>query len=525
MATKDHPESVIAGLSRAGRARRSSRALRLAPAYLALFGAAVLVPERLAAQHLRAFADLFAAPATIARRREATDKLAANLSATLNRTKNSGTWGVLVVSLTSGDTLFGRNPDRQLLPASTMKLFTSALALDRFGPNGRFETQVLRTGAVRADGTLDGDLILRGAGDPTLGGLPVNDATVMPMAVLARAVADAGIKHVRGGLVGDASGFEDGKVPEGWRKRYLQASYAARVSALSFNENQIGVLVRPDGKRAAVSFRPAISGVDVTNDVKLVPGSRSARIRVSQDSVAGRIKISGWIGTKSAERDYRLVVENPELFAAGALKAALQAEGVKVDGPVRIGQARDSATPVASLPSPTLDRIIGQMNGESNNHFAELLFRNASRIAGSRGSAEGANSLLGQFLTDKAHVATDAVFAADGSGLSPLDRVTPRSMVQLLGYARQASWGPVLEGSLPVAGQTETLRRRMRSTAAMGNLHAKTGTTNDVTSLGGYVTASNGEDLVFSVIYNGADRWRARDAIDRIGVTLATFTR
>ena len=179
----------------------------------------------------------------------------------------------------------------------------------------------------------------------------------------------------------------------------------------------------------------------------------------------------------------------------------------------------------ASLNSPTLDHIIEQMNGESNNHFAELLFRNASRSAGRHGSAEGANSLLRRFLSEKVHVALDAVFAADGSGLSTLDRVTPRSMVQLLGYARQASWGPVLEGSLPVAGQTETLRRRMRSTLAMGNLHAKTGTTNDVASLGGYVTASNGEDLVFSVIYNGSDRWRARDAIDRIGVTLATFSR
>lgn len=148
----------------------------------------------------------------MARRREATDKLAASLNATLQRTKNSGTWGVIVVSLTSGDTLFGHNADRQLLPASTMKLYTAALALDRFGANGRFETEVLRTGTLRPDGTLDGDLVLRGAGDPTLGGLPVNDAITSPMSVLARAVADAGIKRVSGALIGDASGFDDGKV-------------------------------------------------------------------------------------------------------------------------------------------------------------------------------------------------------------------------------------------------------------------------------------------------------------------------
>jgi D-alanyl-D-alanine carboxypeptidase/D-alanyl-D-alanine-endopeptidase (penicillin-binding protein 4) len=483
------------------------------------------LPHAARAQQRAAFLDLIAAPATMVRRREATDKLASSLRAALQRTSKSGTWGVIVVSLTTGDTLFGHNPDRQLLPASTMKLFTSALALDRFGPGGRFETQVLRTGTLLPDGTLDGDLILRGAGDPTLGGLPANDPTASPMAVLARAVADAGIRQVNGALVGDASGFDDGKVPDGWRRRYLHSAYAARVSALSFNENQIFVLVRPAGKRAAVSFRPAVTGVDVANDVKIVSGSRGARIRVTQDSVAGSVRISGWIGSKSAERNFKLSVENPELFAAGALWAALAAEGVKVNGPIRIGQARDSTLPVASLASPTLDRIIGQMNGESNNHFAELLFRNVARNAGASGSAGGANSLLGRFLSEKVHVATDAVFAADGSGLSTLDRVTPRSMVQLLSYARETSWGSVLEQSLPVAGETETLRRRMRRTAAMGNLHAKTGTTNDVASLGGYVTASNGESLVFSAIYNGADRWRARDAIDRIGVALASFSR
>jgi D-alanyl-D-alanine carboxypeptidase/D-alanyl-D-alanine-endopeptidase (penicillin-binding protein 4) len=507
MAAKDHPQSLT-------RAARAALLIALAAPF----------PGTAGAQRVP-FADLASAPAAMARRRAAMDQLATRLSSAIGGTGRSGTWGVLVVSLTNGDTLFGFNPDRQLLPASTMKLFTSALALDQFGPAGRFETQVLRSGTLRPDGTLDGDLVLRGAGDPTLGGRFTDDAGAMPMATLARSVAAAGVRRVSGALVGDASGFDDAKVPDGWRRRYLHASYAARVSALSFNENQVIVLVRPSGRRAEVSFRPAVSGVEVSNDVKVLTGSRGASIRVRQDSVAGRIKVSGWIGAKSPERDYKLVVENPELFAVGALRAALAAEGVTVDGPIRIATPRDPLTPVATLPSPTLDRIIEQMNGESNNHYAELLFRNVARAAGAPGSAETANSLLGRFLRDKVRAAPDAVFAADGSGLSTLDRVTPRAMVQLLSYAREASWGQVLEQSLPVAGQTETLRRRMRRSSATGNLHAKTGTTNDVASLGGYVTASNGEDLVFSVIYNGGNRWRARDTIDQIGVMLASFSR
>ncbi len=117
------------------------------------------------------------------------------------------------------------------------------------------------------------------------------------------------------------------------------------------------------------------------------------------------------------------------------------------------------------------------------------------------------------------------IYSADGSGLSTADRVTPRSMVQLLGYAVKAPWHSVLEQSLPVAGRTETLRRRMKYTPAMGNLRAKTGTTNDVVSLGGYVTARDGNVLAFSFIYNGKDRWRAKEAMDAMGATLASYQR
>jgi D-alanyl-D-alanine carboxypeptidase/D-alanyl-D-alanine-endopeptidase (penicillin-binding protein 4) len=117
------------------------------------------------------------------------------------------------------------------------------------------------------------------------------------------------------------------------------------------------------------------------------------------------------------------------------------------------------------------------------------------------------------------------VFVADGSGLSTLDRVTARSMVQLLAYAHHASWSRQFHESLPVAGREETLRLRMRQTPAQGNLHAKTGTTNEVVALSGYVSGRSGEVFAFSFLYNGKDRWNARATIDAMGVTLADFTR
>jgi D-alanyl-D-alanine carboxypeptidase/D-alanyl-D-alanine-endopeptidase (penicillin-binding protein 4) len=457
--------------------------------------------------------------------RSGTATLSASLRASMRRLGTSGNWGVFVLSLSRGDTLFAHRPDEPFLPASTLKLFTAALALDRFGPDGRFETAVLSTGPVNSAGVLAGDLVLRGAGDPSLGGSASEPGAEPPMRTLARQVARLGVRRITGAVVGDPSAFEDRRVPDGWRSRYLQRSYAARVSALSFNENAIAVIVRPNGVRASVEFDPPVSGIPLENVVKVLKGSRGGRVGVTQDSSLGAVRVSGWIGALSRPRRYTRVVENPELFAAGALRAALQAEGVEVDGNVRVGYAPDSAPVLASVPSPALERLVDQMNGESNNHYAELLLRNAARSTGAPGSAENANTLLRRFLYEKANVPPTAVFAADGSGLSTLDRITPRAMVHLLEYARRAPWGPVFERSLPVAGRTETLRHRMRRTAATGNLHAKTGTTSEVASLGGYVTARNGEEIAFAFIYNGSNQRRARSAIDQMGVALAKFTR
>jgi D-alanyl-D-alanine carboxypeptidase/D-alanyl-D-alanine-endopeptidase (penicillin-binding protein 4) len=135
------------------------------------------------------------------------------------------------------------------------------------------------------------------------------------------------------------------------------------------------------------------------------------------------------------------------------------------------------------------------------------------------------NALLRDFMQLRVGAVPQDVFAADGSGLSTLDRVTARSMVKLLSYSHKAPWSRQFHESLPIAGREETLRLRMRGTPAQGNLHAKTGTTNEVVALSGYVTARTGEILAFSFLYNGKDRWNARATIDAMGVTLADFAR
>ena len=453
--------------------------------------------------------------------------LAGDLASQLTHKVRGGHWGAIVISLTRGDTLFEENADQPLQPASTMKLFTSALAFDRLGPDFQFSTDVLRDGPVDATGTLRGNLILRGDGDPALSNRFLRGDPDEPMVVLARQIAASGITHVHGDLIGDATAFEAQRIPSGWLPRYLTAGYAARVSALSLNENLVWVTVSPGrlGGPAVVVLNPSSSAIPIENDVRTTSGGR---VGVSIHSRAdGGVEARGSIGASAGTHSYELVIEDPALFTVGALHDALLAAGVHIDGTIRLAPTTAGAVTVASLPSPPLARIVAAMSRESINHYAELLFRDAVRgpERSQVGSADMGAAMLRDFLTKKVGASPEAVSVSDGSGLSTLDHVTPRSMVELLAYAHQANWGPAFHASLPVAGESELLRNRMRYTPAQGNLHAKTGTTNDVISLGGYVTAQDGEVLAFSFIYNGYDRWNAKTTIDGMGATLASFVR
>ena len=445
--------------------------------------------------------------------------LAADLGSILRAHTRGGRWGVMVMSVTRGDTLFAQNADVLLKPASIMKMMTTGLALERFGPDHKFATHVLKDGAVN-DGVLDGNLYLRGGGDPTLSLRFWQGES--PMDALAKQVAAAGIREVRGAIVADETAFEPERIPHGWKTTYLMSAYAAPVSALSLNENVVWIVARPENGAAVVELDPASTAIPVTNKVRLVGGS-GGRV-VARRTSDGGIQVTGTIGSRSAPRRYSLVVPEPPAFAAGALAASLQKLGVTVAGGIRMGGTPAGAQEVANVHSLPLANMVSYMNRESINHFAELMYRNAARENGEPGSAESALDALRQFL-GKSGVHPSHVRVSDGSGLSEADSLTARAMIHLLAYAHRASWGPVFHASMPVAGESELMRRRMRASPAQGNLHAKTGTTNSVVSLAGYVTALNGEVLAFAFIYNGNDRSNARATMDRMGPTLANFYR
>ena len=459
-----------------------------------------------------------AAPASALASARSAPELASNLGTVMHSRSYAGQWGVLVVSLTRGDTLYSENPDLLLKPASTMKLMTTALALEKFGPDHTFRTQVLADRV--ANGVVD-NLYLRGGGDPTLSLRFWQGES--PMDALAKQIAAAGIKQVRGDIIADESAFTTERIPFGWKSSYLMSAYAAPVSALSLNENIVWIVARPENGKAVVELDPPSTAIPVTSSVRLSGGGGG---RISAHRTAdGGIAVSGSIGASSGPRRYSLVVQEPPTYAAGALIASLQKAGVQVTGGVRGGVSPAGANQVAEIHSLPLANIVSYMNRESINHFAELLFRDAAHVENRPGSAAGGLQELRNLLTTKASARAGDVRVVDGSGLSEADSLTARSMVQLLAYAHRAPWGSVFHASMPVAGESELLQRRMKFTPAQGNLHAKTGTTNTVSALAGYVTALNGEVIAFAFIYNGRDHWNAKGTMDRMGPTLANFFR
>ncbi|CAN5219546.1 D-alanyl-D-alanine carboxypeptidase/D-alanyl-D-alanine-endopeptidase [soil metagenome] len=452
------------------------------------------------------------------------DALKGDIGGMVGTRVRGGKFGVMIVSLTRGDTLFAQNAGEMMNPASTMKLFSTAVALDRFGPEHTFSTDVLRDGSVGPDGTLTGNLYLRADGDPSMSARFFKDAN-LPMNTLAASVAAAGVKKVNGDLVFDATAFDDQKIPEGWKTKNLGSAYSAKVSALSLNENLVWVVVAPSSTGALVTLEPATSTIPLRSTVRQVNGGHG-RI-AARRAADGGIDVSGTIGSSSRPLKYSLVVDDPASFTAGALRSALATAGITVSGQIRPARTPATAVKVASFASPPLSQIVSEMNRESINIVAELLFRDAARAGAPNGmsSADVALANLRDFLGKKVGADPQGVHVFDGSGLSTLDYLTPRSMVQLLSYAHRGPWSSAFHGSLPVAGESELLRRRMRGTPAEGNLHAKTGTTDTTVGLGGFVTAKDGEIVAFSFIYNGADRWNAKATMDAMGATLANFVR
>jgi D-alanyl-D-alanine carboxypeptidase/D-alanyl-D-alanine-endopeptidase (penicillin-binding protein 4) len=344
--------------------------------------------------------------------------------------------GALAVDLASGRVVYAHNANASLLPASNEKLVLTYAALVALGPSFRLRTEVLGEGRLAGSATWDGNLVLRGCGDPTLDRAGLID--------LARRLRATGIRSVTGSLVADESWFDSRRGGPGWKAGFV-----------------------PEESRPLSAL--ALRGAD------------------------------GAAGT------------------AEVFRRALARAGVRVRGPTKI--ARAGGWPLAVRWSPTLEEILRVADAESDNFTAELLLKQLGAVLAGSGTTAAGAAVVRSILADH-RIPLAGVRIADGSGLSALDRLTPKALVTVL----QRAWTdrdlrPVLFRILPVAGRDGTLENRMARPPARGNVRAKTGTLENASALSGFVR----ERYAFAILQNAPrlSPYAARAAQDRFATVLA----
>jgi D-alanyl-D-alanine carboxypeptidase/D-alanyl-D-alanine-endopeptidase (penicillin-binding protein 4) len=443
-----------------------------------------------------------------------------------------GYWGVVVNSLTTGETLYAVNPHKLMMPASNMKIVTLAAAADRLGWNYRYETEIRGLGAINM-GSLDGDLLVIGSGDPSI--VAADGMADRLFAGWAERLKAIGVHTITGRIVGDDNTFDDEPLGMGWSWDDLADGYAAGISALQFNEGEVRVTIAPgaaEGDPPEISIVPAGSGLRIRNLLKTSAAGTATSVATRRLPGSAQLELRGTVPVGSTPSAHACSVDNQTQFFVNALRIALIANGIDVKGEavdiddVSDAPSREQAMPLLAYRSPPLSELAGTLMKISLNFDAETFVKTMGAVDGVPTFDAGRTAT--RAILQRWGVPAAGVIYADGSGLSRYNYVTPDALVAILTHVNHDEQlrGP-FEAALPVAGKDGTLANRMKGTAAQGNARAKTGSMSNVRGLSGYVTTADGEPLVFSILANNFET--AGDVVnkasDAIVVRLAQFRR
>jgi D-alanyl-D-alanine carboxypeptidase/D-alanyl-D-alanine-endopeptidase (penicillin-binding protein 4) len=451
--------------------------------------------------------------------------------------------GVKIVSLDTGKTLFEHEADGLLRPASNGKLFTGALALDRFGPNQRIRTSVYAAAKPDTNGVVAGDLILYGRGDFSFAARFNQGDTSKSLEPLVAALTNAGVRRVSGSLVGDESFFRAKPHGASWTLDDAQSYYGAEVSALTLEDNVIDLTVKPGtavGEPLKISLKPATGFLVFSNRTQTVAQGGRRGVGFYRPLDGNVVYARGTLPLGDSGATDAITVHQPALFFVTQLQAALAERGIQVDGPPRMISRLDrdilplntnALVEIAASESRPMSELVRLTMKPSQNQYAQLLLLQAGRAA--------QNSDLPVSETEDAGIAQMKSFLAgagvkagealldEGSGLSRTALVTPDSIIQLLLHMARHRHAEAFIDALPIGGVDGTLRNRFLKTAAEKNVRAKTGSLSYVATLSGYVTTAGKERLAFSILLNNyapsAGKPSARDVVDGIVVKLAEF--
>jgi len=428
-------------------------------------------------------------------------------------------WGIVLLDA-NGRVVYQRNAERLFIPASNTKIVVAAVASALLPPDWTVSTSVYATGPV-VDGTVEGDLVLYGRGDPTMSrrcyavdttaaGACLEDPAA-PLRDLAGQLRARGIRSVSGDVIGDGSYFEPLLVHPGWEAYDLNWWYAAPVSGLGFNDNSIDITYRPGpevGAPPVIAFEPNYGDVVLENRAQTTRAQSGRTIDFYRHPGTLALWAEGSLPLDTPERTEYFALPDPNHYTAQAFRAALADEEIAVGGATRsttdsvaFRYAREGA-PLAEVHSRPLRDWIFPILNTSQNWFAEMLLKQLGKQFGEAGSWNEGLAVERRFLIDSVGIDSTQFSLSDGSGLASTNLVTPLAFARLLRYVERHPHGEIFLAGLPRSGSRGSLSTRFLGTPLEGRIVAKTGSISKVNTLSGYIERKDKAPLTFSVMAN-----------------------
>lgn len=418
--------------------------------------------------------------------------------------------GVCIQSVETGEFIFKNNDSKNFVPASTQKVITTAAALDLLGEDFKFTTKLYLDGQILPGGEFLGNIIIRGLGDPTISKYYHKN----PMDILenwTKKIDSMGINSIKGKIIADDSYFDDMYYGPGWSWDDFPYYYSSQVSALTINDNRVDFYIYSGDSvddYSHITAYPVSSYYRLINNVKTVVSSNQGSVNSNREINSNVIKLNGSIPYEKSRKTSEVVnvtIDNPSMFFANLFKQKLEEKKIVVNGVlVRKADTPENIDysamyPVIETYSPPLSEIINVVNQESHNLAAEMIFKTLGKESSGNGSFVSGADYIAKFLA-KAGVNNQNVRIVDGSGLSRLNLISPRSMVSVLSYIHRSSFREVFVKSLAKPGEPGTLKRRMGKSKAEKSVTAKTGSMNYISAICGYVNTSDNETFAFAIM-------------------------
>jgi D-alanyl-D-alanine carboxypeptidase/D-alanyl-D-alanine-endopeptidase (penicillin-binding protein 4) len=425
------------------------------------------------------------------------------LSSLVNGTvAQSSETSIQVVEMDTGRVIAERGPHQLLAPASNMKLFTTAAAVDMLTPSFEVTTGVLVRGDVDASGTLNGDLKIVGRGDPTIGGRFHDGSATAVVRDWAADLKRAGIKTISGDLLFEYGYMDSNYIHPTWPADQLTSWYEAPVSAFSMQEGCVQVRVLPSraGKPCVVQLEPQTSFVRVQNDCRTGRGFPF----ITRMRGTNTIVVRGGVPARSGATEVFVTVENPVHYFATVTNETFAREGIHIMGQVILTphDARPGWRLVTKHTTP-LSVLVYVINKKSQNHYAEEVLKMIGAEKRSDGSWPAGTAEVKDWLTTKIGVPAGEFWPTDGSGMSRDNRASASAFIALLRYMWKSPWREEFVSSLPYSGDPDSkFGNRLKHPPFARQVYAKTGYISGVIGLSGYVHAQSGRIYAFSFLFN-----------------------